>query len=124
MDGWLLIRFLHLLALAFFLGGQLVLVAAVVPVTREGDRAALRAIARRFAYGSVAAILVLVATGSAMAWHLDRWSEPELQLKLGLVGVIGALVVWHIRAPQRRVLDVAIFVTTLVVAWLGASLAH
>ena len=34
VDDWLLIRFLHLLALAFFVGGQLMLVVAVVPAMR------------------------------------------------------------------------------------------
>jgi uncharacterized membrane protein len=124
VDLWPVIRYLHLLALAFFIGGQLVLAAAVVPVTRHDARDVLRAIARRFAWGSVAAIVVLAATGSAMASHFDRWSEPTLHAKLALVGLLGALVVWHMRAPERRILDVALFVASLVVVWLGASLAH
>ena len=43
------VRYLHLLAMAFFVGGQLFLVAAVVPSLRaDDDRERLRAIARRF----------------------------------------------------------------------------
>jgi len=46
-----LVRYLHLLAMAFFVGGQLFLVVAVVPSLRpEGDRDRLRAIARRFGW--------------------------------------------------------------------------
>ena len=47
-----LVRYLHLLAMAFFVGGQLFLVAAVVPSLRaEADRERLRTIARRFGWG-------------------------------------------------------------------------
>lgn len=45
------VRYLHLLAMAFFVGGQLFLVAAVVPTLRGDDgRERLRAIARRFGW--------------------------------------------------------------------------
>lgn len=124
MDGWLLVRWLHLLALAFFVGGQLVLAAAIVPVTRHAARDVLRAIARRFAWGSLVAIAVLVATGAAMASHYGRWSDTTLHVKLALVGLLGALVVWHMRAPERRALDAVLFLVTLSVLWLGADLAH
>ena len=44
-----LIRFLHIVALAFFVGGQLVLVVAIVPaVRRAGDDELMLAVARRF----------------------------------------------------------------------------
>jgi hypothetical protein len=43
--------------MAFFVGGQLFLVAAVVPSFRgEPDRERLRAIARRFGWGTLVAI--------------------------------------------------------------------
>lgn len=125
MALWHAIRFLHLLAMAFFIGGQLVLVAAVVPAVGRGrNPEAMRAIARRFGWGSVVALGVLVATGAAMATEYDRWDDGTLQAKLALVILVGALVVWHIRAPQRRALDGAIFVTSLAIVWLGITLAH
>jgi len=125
MDVWLAVRYLHLLALAFFVGGQLVLVAAVVPAAGGGRHPdAMRAIAHRFGWGSVVALVVLVITGAAMADHYTRWSDPQLQVKLGLVTLAGALVLWHIRVPQRRALDAAVFVVSLVVVWLGVALAH
>jgi uncharacterized membrane protein len=125
VDLWVLIRALHLLAMAFFVGGQLVLVAAVVPAERDApDRERLRAIARRFGYGTLVAIAVLLATGAAMATEFDRWDDTELQAKLVLVGVVGALVLWHMRRPTQHAIEAAIFVISLVIVWLGVSLAH
>ncbi|HUA69886.1 MAG TPA: hypothetical protein VMA96_02345 [Solirubrobacteraceae bacterium] len=54
MTFWNGVLWLHLLAMAFFVGGQLMLAAVVVPVLRGlEDRAALRAAARRFGIGTV-----------------------------------------------------------------------
>jgi uncharacterized membrane protein len=125
VTGWLAIRYLHLLAMAFFVGGQIVLVAAVVPTVGRGrNREAMRGIARRFGWGSIVALGVLIATGAAMASHYGLWDDSTLHIKLTLVVLIGALVIWHIRAPQLRALDGAIFVGSLAIVWLGAALAH
>jgi uncharacterized membrane protein len=121
---WLAIRWFHVLAMAFFVGGQMMLAAAVVPVERDGDRERLRAIARRFGYGTLVAIGVLIATGSAMASHFDLWSSGKLQLKLTLVAVVAILVVWHMRRPKMHVLEALVFLVSLVIVWLGLSLAH
>ena len=105
MTTWAIVRWLHLLAMAFFVGGQLVLVAAVVPALRgDADRERLRAVARRFGWGSLVALAVLLATGSAMAGHFARWGDGTLHVKLGLVAVAGLLVaVAH--APPAAALD-------------------
>jgi uncharacterized membrane protein len=122
---WLGVRWLHLIAMAFFVGGQLFLVVAVVPVESRGsDRARLRAIARRFAYGTLVAVAVLLAGGSALASHYDRWQDEVLQVKLGLVVLVSALVVWHMRRRDMHVLEAGVFVLSLVIVWLGLSLAH
>src|SRR5919206_5043376 len=124
---WEAVRWLHLLAMAFFVGGQLVLAAAVVPAFRrlEGrDREPLRAIARRFGQGTLVAIAVLVATGVAMAGYYNRWSDGTLHVKLALVVIVAGLVGWHIRRPQNHALDGLIFVGSLVIVWLGVALAH
>ena len=119
------IRFLHVLALTFFVGGQLMLVVAVVPVLRRrGDPAAMRAIARRFGAGSLIALAVLAATGAAMADRYGRWSDSVLQIKLMFVVLIGVFVALHIAAPDSRWLAIAVFGATLVTLWLGVSLAH
>ena len=125
MDLWALMRALHLLAMAFFVGGQIVLVAAVVPAERGApDRERLRAVARRFGYGTLVAIGVLIATGAAMASEFDRWDDSELQAKLVLVAVVGVLVAWHIRRPTWHAIEAAIFAISLAIVWLGVSLAH
>jgi len=122
---WFVIRWLHVLAMAFFLGGQLFLAVIVVPVERRvPDRERLRMIARRFGYGTLAALGVLVATGSAMASHLHLWGNTTFQVKLALVALIALLVTWHIRRPTLHALEGAIFLSSLAVVWIGLYLAN
>ena len=124
-DLWLAVRWLHVVAMAFFVGGQLLLAVSVVPVERGApDRVRLRAVARRFGYGTLVAIAVLLATGSAMASHFQLWDNGTLQLKLGLVALVAVLVVWHMRRPTMHALEGAVFALSLVIVWLGLSLAH
>jgi uncharacterized membrane protein len=118
-----IVRYLHLLAMAFFVGGQLFLVVAVVPSLRS-ERDRLRAIARRFGWGTLAAIGVLIATGVPLASHYNQWESGTLHVKLALVAAVAGLVAWHIRRPQLHVLEAGIFVGSLAIAWLGVSLAH
>lgn len=125
MTGWEIVRWLHLLGMAFFVGGQLVLAAAVVPAFRgAGERTALRSIARRFGVGSLVALGVLIATGAAMAGHYDKWGSGTLHVKLALVVVAGALVLWHMRRPQQHWIEGLVFVVSLAIVWLGVALAH
>jgi uncharacterized membrane protein len=119
------VRYLHLLAMAFFVGGQLLLVAAVVPALRgEADRAGLRTISRRFGWGTLVAIAILVATGIPLASHFHQWGNGTLQLKLALVAVVAGLVVWHMRRPHLHPLEGLIFIGSLGIVWFGVSLAH
>jgi uncharacterized membrane protein len=122
--GWLAVRWLHVLAMALFVGGQLVLVVAIVPVLRRADRPSLRAIARRFGWASLVALAVLVATGVALAFHGSWWDSGTLQVKLGLVAAAGALIAWHIRRPDAHVAEGLVFVVSLAIVWLGLALAH
>ena len=120
-----LVRYLHLVAMAFFVGGQLFLVAAVLPSLRaEADRERLRRIARRFGWGTLVAIAVLIGTGIPLASRFQRWESTTLHIKLGLVVMVALLAAWHIRRPQMPALEGAIFVGSLAVVWLGISLAH
>lgn len=119
------VRVLHLLAMAFFVGGQLLLVAALVPVLRgDAHRPQLRAIARRFGVGSLVALVILAITGAAMAGHFERWGEGTLHVKLALVALVFALVLWHMRRPGRHGIEGVIFVVSLAIVVLGVSLAH
>ena len=117
-------RYLHLLAMAVFVGGQLVLAVAVVPGLRGRDREGLRAVARRFGWASLAALVVLLVTGAWMASEYSRWDDSTLHVKLGLVALAGALIAWHLRAAAAHWLQGAIFVVSLVIVWLGLALAH
>lgn len=122
---WTLVHWLHLVAMAFFVGGQLFLAAVVVPSMRGTEtRPQLRTIARRFGAGTLVAIGVLLATGAAMASHYELWSDGTLHVKLTLVALVGALVIWHMRRPQLHALEGAIFLTSLAIVWLGIELAH
>ena len=124
-DLWLGVLYLHLLSMAFFVGGQIVFAIAVVPVERTApDRERLRAIARRFGYGSLVALGVLVVTGWAMATHYDLFGDSTLQWKLGLVGLVILLTALHLRFPRLHALQAAILVASLTIVWLGLELAR
>ncbi len=118
--GWDLVLFGHLVAMAFFVGGQL-LIAISVPALRDSPDA-LRGVARRFGVGSLVALLVLAATGAALASHEHLWGSSTLQLKIGLVAVLVILGLTHLRYPRAHALQGAIFLVTLAVVWLGVRL--
>jgi uncharacterized membrane protein len=124
-DLWLGVLFLHVLSMAFFVGGQLVFAVAVVPVERTApDRERMRAIARRFGYGSLGALGVLIATGWALAAHYDLFGDSTLQVKLGLVALVVLLALLHLRLPRLHALQAAILLASLAIVWLGLELAR
>jgi uncharacterized membrane protein len=124
MTFWNFVLWLHLLGMAFFVGGQLMLAAIVVPVLRGfEDRAPLRAAARRFGIGTLIAIVVQIVTGAALAGHLHRWSDSTLQVKLGLVVLVFVLIHFHMRKPEWHVLDALIFAVSVAIVWLGIVVA-
>lgn len=124
-DFWQAILYLHLLAMAFFVGGQLVFGIAVVPILRgdpDPERTRMRAVARRFGYGSLIALGILVSTGWAMASHYGLWDSSTLQWKLGLVVLVVALTLVHLRRPKWHALQAGILFASLVIVWLGLEL--
>jgi uncharacterized membrane protein len=124
-DLWQAVLYVHLLAMAFFVGGQIVVATAVVPVERTApDAERLRAIARRFGYGSVVALALLLASGAALASHHGLWGSGTLQLKLGLVGAVILLTLLHLRHPRAHAVQAAVFGATLGIVWLGLDLAE
>jgi uncharacterized membrane protein len=121
---WNGVLWLHLLAMAFFVGGQLMLAAVVVPVLRGlDDRTPLRAAARRFGIGTLIAFGVLIVTGVAMASHEHLWSDSTLQVKMALVALVAALIGAHLRRPEWHALDSAIFIVSVAIVWLGIVVA-
>jgi hypothetical protein len=83
----------------------------------------MRAIARRFGYGSLGALVVLVVTGWAMASHFSLWDSSTLHWKLALVALVILLVLVHLRWSKLHALQGAILVASLVIVWLGLRLA-
>jgi putative copper export protein len=124
VDTWAVIRFLHLLGIAFFVGGQLMLVAVVTPALRGQDRALMRNAARRFGIGSAVALLVIIATGAAMASHFHLWGDTTLHWKIGLLVVVFILTGLHAKTPYTRALSLATLGLSLVIFFLGVALAH
>jgi putative copper export protein len=132
VNGWSLVRFLHVVAAMGWVGGQLLLSAVVLPVLRAELEPAVRGplvrtTARRFALvANIVLLPVLLGTGIALAWHrgvtLGILDEPGYGRLLGtklvlvvvsivLAGAHGALV----RARPRTA-------RTLAVTGLASSL--
>jgi putative copper export protein len=124
VEQWELIRFLHLLGIALFVGGQLMLVLVVTPALRGQDPALMRGAAKRFGIASVAALVLIIATGAAMASHFDRWSDTTLHWKIGLLILVFVLTGLHTRVPYTRAISYVVLATSLVIFWLGVDLAH
>ena len=122
MEIWDIMRWLHLVAMAAFVGGQLMLAAVVVPVMRGDER--MRLVGRNFGMATVAAIALAVVTGMSLASEFGRWSDPDLHAKLGLLVLVGVLVALHTRRPGSRVLSIALLITSLAIVAFGVALAH
>lgn len=97
--------FLHLLAAAVWVGGQLVL-AGLVPVLRTVGPDAPGVVARQFARIAWPAYLVLVVTGVWNIAAIDGTAGDDyrrtLVLKLVVVALSGAAALGHARATSRR----------------------
>jgi putative copper export protein len=123
-DLWQIVLYLHLLAMAFFVGGQLFLAVAIAPQARlDPDSIDVPPIARRFGIGALVALAVSIATGAALASHLHLWDSPTLQVKLGFFVALFGLGAAHLRWPRAHMLQAAILLTSLVIVYLGLSLA-
>lgn len=121
---WEAVLYLHLLAMTFILGGQLVFGLAVVPILRrDPDRERMRSVARRFGYGALIAFGVLLVTGWALASHEDLWSSSTLHWKLAFVALLVAVTLIHLRFGNAHALQGAILLITLAIVWLGLKLA-
>ncbi|CAB4864032.1 unannotated protein [freshwater metagenome] len=107
LTGWDVVLWIHLLAMALFIGGQLFMGVAVVPVyLRDGGQEGaghrwMQQIARRFGWASLGALAISLITGAAMASHLDLWSETAMNVKLGLVVIAIVLTLVHVFIVKR-----------------------
>ncbi|MBN8870309.1 MAG: hypothetical protein J0H66_10555 [Solirubrobacterales bacterium] len=120
---WQIMLFLHVIAMAYFLGGQIMLAANVVPVlVKGGDQSQIGSVARGFGMGSLVALGVLVLTGMGMASHFELWDESQFQVKMALVLATFISVFVHMARGNSRFLMVLTFALTLATVYAGIHL--
>lgn len=127
MTTWSFLVFLHVMAMAFFVGGQLYMASVVLPVLRGGDerdKEKLRAAGRNFLTQSAVALVVLIITGAMLASHYELWDNPNLHVKLGLVALVVVLIAWHKVKSTWHWLEGVIFLVSLVIVYLGILLVQ
>ena len=130
LDGWDVVLWIHLLAMAFFIGGQLFLGIAVVPVFRAqggSDGPAhdwMVPIARRFGWASLVALAVALVTGAAMASNQNLWQETALNIKMTLVVIAIVLVCLHVFVSKgaNRLLQTLILLDSLAIVLVATAL--
>ncbi|MBK5110058.1 MAG: hypothetical protein JJE10_01680 [Thermoleophilia bacterium] len=117
------ILFIHVIAMAFFVGGQIMLAATIVPVERSNpDPARMKAIAQNFGWGSLVALGTLIFTGMLMASHYSLWSDSTLHIKLTLMILTFISLGAHMKYSKSHALMGLTFVLTLSVVWFGLEL--
>ncbi len=130
LTGWDFVLWIHLLAMALFVGGQLFLGIAVVPtyVAQGGQSGAahewMQPIARRFGWASLGALALALITGSMMASHLNLWSDSAMSAKLGLVAVAIVLTCVHVFVVHgsNRLLQTLILLDSLAIVLVATAL--
>lgn len=122
---------LHLLGVAVWIGGQIVL-AGIVPVVRATAPDALGAVARAFARVAWPMFLLVVLTG---VWGYSDVDAPSRSaeytvtfgVKMLLVATTAIAALIHSQGTSKaaKALGGAVgLVTALGAAWLGVLLAH
>jgi putative copper resistance protein D len=121
-DWWTMVRFLHVLGAACWVGGMVVLGLVAVPAARRAGgpgarRDVVTAAARRFGVVGGVALAVLVATGFGLIDHRgialadlpDSDYGRRLLAKMGLVVVMGVLALVHAlwQGPRVRLSEEA-----------------
>lgn len=130
LDYWDFVLWVHLLAMALFVGGQLFLGLAVVPVFREhgGSDGPARdwmvPVARRYGWASLAALAILLVSGAMMASHFDLWDSTAMSAKLGLVTVAIVLTCLHVFVTRgsNRLLQSLILLDSLAIVLVATAL--
>ena len=80
MDGVVLARALHVLAVVIWIGGVAMATTVALPAVRRGDLGAdrlraFRAIEHRFAWQARSAVIIVGLTGFYMTARLDLWAR-------------------------------------------------
>ncbi|HRV61091.1 MAG TPA: hypothetical protein P5138_10705 [Solirubrobacterales bacterium] len=123
---WTVLLFLHVVAMAFFLGGQIMLAFTVVPVMRAepAQPERIKQIAQRFGVGSLIALGVLLITGMMMASHFQLWDYGPFQVKMTLVIATIVAVLIHTLRGNSHVLMGITFLLSLATVYAGVNLTH
>ena len=129
-----LVRWLHLVAAAVWLGG-LITIAVLIPTLRRagGTQEQIQAMARRFGAMAWLAMGTLIATGILQLWQVRRALSDagffgKLLLKLTLVGVAAGFAYWHQTTARempprvRATLEVAILIVSLAIFAVAVAL--
>jgi len=135
MDFWTFLVFLHGISWAYFLGGQIMLAANVVPVMlrqgkespeqQEKSREAIRQVARTFGVGTLIALGLLVLTGIMLASHYSYlWDLGTFHVKLALVVATFISVLIHLTRGESRTWMGITFLLTLATVYSGINLMH
>lgn len=121
-----LARFLHIVGITVLIGGQLVLIGAVVPAVRRAELGGdvMKAVGKRYAALVGGALVLIVGSGAYMAGKLSLWSESLLQVKIILLVALLTLVGLHVASPNARVITAATTGIGLVIIWLGLELTY
>lgn len=130
LTGWDLVLWVHLLAMALFVGGQLFIGLAVVPTYRaQGGHDGpahewMAPIARRFGWASLGALVIALVSGSMMASHLELWDETAMSVKLGLVLLAIVLTLVHVFVVRgsNHVLQALILLDSLAIVLVATTL--
>lgn len=126
MTSLLVIRWIHLVAAATWMGGLVVLGPLVMTLRKEGvGREGLRAAARQFARVTWVAMGIAVATGLLqVVWMHLPWSYGRLHIKLGAVGLTIAIALFHQLTARRSSPAVrGVFQLSILVSSLGVFAA-
>jgi len=123
--------FIHVVAAAVWVGGQIVL-AGIVPALRKSHPQALGVVARGFARVAWPAFVVSVITGM---WNildtditaLDSTYHFTLAIKIGLVALTGLAAAAHSASPSKVVIAVGGalgLLAALAASYFGILLAY
>jgi putative copper export protein len=125
-----LLRWVHLVAAAVWLGGLVVLAASVMALRRAGaPREHLQAVARQFGRVSWTAMILAVVTGLGQVQLLGfPWGYSRLQVKVALVATVIGVAFAHTltakRSPPavRGIVESTILLLSFAIYWAAVRL--
>lgn len=122
----LLARLIHVIGFIALVGGQLMLIFAVIPAAHKFHTPlpVLESIGRRFGIVAGVALAAIIGSGVYMSGQLNLWSSNLLHVKLMLVVLIVVFVALHQLAERARGIAWMNFVVSLIVVWLGLKLTY